>query len=415
MYGVLKNKNFARYFTSGVFANIGFMMQTVAASWLIYRLTGSTFYVGLLQFVKQLMAFLVSPAAGVFADFFDRKKIFMISASLLGLVSLLLGVLVINDAISVTWFLLIHVVIGCLTGIDHTIGNTLIKEIVGPGPHLVSAVAFGSMIFNLSRIIGPFLAGLLIPVYGEGIGYLALTAGSFISVIILSFVKIEKKEKPAKDQQEVRFNYFKSLREGVVYVWKTPYLNIIITFTTLLGLFGFPFAVLLPSFCKEYLGGGSDYFGFITTFMGMGALISALYLSRRKSAIGLERLILGAASSYATAIMVLSFTRHFWLSALCMMWIGMSQVLIFASANTVIQTVSDDKIHGRIMSLYITYFMGATTIGSFLVGYIAGVIGEAHTMLICGFGALLSALYYGLKLGKVIIGIHRKYKRLDLF
>jgi MFS family permease len=244
--------------------------------------------------------------------------------------------------------------------------------------------------FNGAKILGPFLGGLLIPLVGAAPCLFIYAAASGIMIIAIFLMK----NPVAHVNANSKGNFFKNLEEGFTYAFGYLPVKTMIILTASIGLIGFQYNILLPVFSKEVLAGGGDTLGFLTTAVGSGAFSGALFMTTRKNALGLDRIILTAIFIYTAGFLSLSLagTLHFAIASLYL--VGIGHALILSSSNSIIQTISDKNQLGRVLSFYVMTFMGATTVGSLIAGRIAEIIGPANTIQGLGYGSLIIALVY---------------------
>lgn len=377
-------------------SNTGNMIQTVAVSWLMYRLTDSSLMVGLLFFLKQLMMFIMSPIAGSLADSYKRRYILLATTITSGCLGVALGVFTLYEMITPILLLAYQTLDGLSMGVDMTTRQAFIKDMVRGKSFIANAIALNSLLFNIARITGPILAGFIIAYFpgylGEGICF-TFNGISFFSVTIaLLLMKGLRQE-----VSQIKFRLVENIRAGIRYTRKHERINDLIYFTAALGLFGFPITVLLPDFCSQILGGGAQELGSLTTSIGIGAVLGGIVLATRKNFDTYQLLVTTAPYLYGGAILSLFFVANFHVAAFLFFLVGFGQALIFASANSIIQLLADVKMVGRTVSLYIMLFMGATTIGSLLAGKLAELIGTGPTFFLCGLGCIFSVVFYFLK------------------
>lgn len=396
MIKALYFKNFRLFYAGFFMSNTGNMIQTVAVSWLMYRMTDSSLMVGLLFFLKQLMMFIMSPIAGSLADSYKRRHILLATTITSGLLGVGLGVLTLAELATPMLLLLYQTLDGISMGVDMTTRQAFIKDMVRGKSFIANAIALNSLLFNIARITGPILAGFIIAYFpgylGEGICF-TFNGLSFFSVTIaLLLMKGLRQE-----VNQLKLRLIENIRAGIRYTRKHERINDLIYFTAALGLFGFPITVLLPDFSSQILNGGAQELGSLTTTIGIGAVVGGIILATRKNFDTYQLLIITAPYIYGGAILSLYFISNFHVAAMLFFLVGLGQALIFASANSIIQLLADVSMVGRTVSLYIMLFMGATTVGSLLAGKLAELIGTGPTFFFCGVGCVLSVAGYTLK------------------
>jgi len=396
IFSAFGSRNYKIFTFGQVVSNIGFLMEYIAISWLVYRLTNSAVYVGVLFFISGTTVCLSSAFAGVLADRIQTYKIIYLINIVSAITSMTLG-LSVFFGISNIWFIfLTQVIAGLVRGIDGPIRSIYVKELIEKPEHLVNAITLNSSMFNLAKIIGPAIAAVLIPLIGEWI-CICINSLTYIAVIAaLSLMNHKEIIKLSRTE-----GIIKDLKEGFSYTFSYSPVRTTILFTSLIGLIGFSVNVILPVYTKQVLGGDANVLGFMTTYSGIGALSAALYLAARKNAYGLDFVMFWSSALYAICFIGLGFIHHFSVAAVVMVINGFGQVLIFASANSLLQTVSDHSKTGRVIGLYFLLFNIATTIGNLAYGKLTDLVGSSSSLIFMGAGSLLVSIVFGLQLKKV--------------
>jgi MFS family permease len=389
----LRHRNFRLFFIGQGISLIGTWMQQIAMSWLVYRLTGSAFLLGIVGFCSQIPTFLLSPFAGVVADRVRRRRLLLCTQTLSLLQAGILTVLVLTGVVRVWHIVSLSLVIGFVNSFDIPARHSFFVEMIENKEDLANAIALNSSMFNGARLIGPALAGALIAALGEGVCFL-LNSMSFLAVIIaLARMKLPP------GRREVPSNpLWHELREGFTYAYGFVPIRSILLLLALVSLTGLPYIVLMPVFAREILHGGAHTFGFLMAASGIGAFTSALYLASRKSVLGLGRIIAASTALFGIALVIFSLSRHLWLSLLMLLVTGFSVITLQASSNTILQTIVHEDKRGRIMSFYSMSFLGMATFGSLLAGTLAGRIGAPDTVLLSGIACLAISLFFACKL-----------------
>jgi MFS family permease len=391
IFSSLRSRNYRLYFTGQGISLIGTWMGNVALSWLVYRLTGSVFLLGLVGFTSQIPTFILAPITGVLTDRYSRHKIMLLAQLCYMLQALMMAMLVLFNLIEVWHIIALSIVFGIITAFDAPARHSLVIDLIDKPEDLGNAIALNSAIFNAARLIGPAIAGLTIAVVGEGICFL-LNSASFLAVIIaLLSLRI-----PVRLPVAGTTNLKESLAEGLKYTFRSVPIRTLLLILAVLSLVGFPFLVLLPAYAKEILHGGSDTLGFLMSALGAGALCGALYMARRKSVLGLGKIIAIYVVMMGLALVIVSLSEYMYLS-LGMFFIGgLSMIMSLASINTMLQTLADEDKRGRVMSFYSMALMGTTPIGNLLGGSVASGIGIPYTLLICGSITMISGILFQL-------------------
>jgi len=389
IFSSLRSRNYRRFFIGQGISLIGTWMQNIALSWLVYRLTGSVFLLGLIGFTSQIPSFILSPFAGVLTDRFNRHKMMLLAQVLFMLQSLIMALLVLFNLVAVWHIIVLSIVFGIISAFDAPARHSLVIDLIDKPEDLGNAIALNSAIFNAARLVGPSVAGIVIAIVGEGICFL-LNATSYIA-IIYALLKIKIHSKPSVMKTT---DLKESFMEGLRYTFRSVPIRTLLLLLAIMSLAGFPFIVLLPAYAKEILHGGSDTLGFLMSALGAGALIAALYMAGRKTVLGLGRLIAMYSVLMGLAIVAASFSRNIYLSLVPFFVGGLSMILSIASINTMVQTIADEDKRGRVMSFYSMALMGTLPFGNLLAGTIASAIGIPYALLIGGAITVLTGIWF---------------------
>lgn len=386
----LRHRNF-RLFTAGQSISlIGTWMQRVAVGWLVYRLTGSAFYLGLVGFLSQAPAFLLAPFAGALADRVNKHRL-VIATQLAGMVQAsLLAALVVSGRVEVWHILVLMTWQGAVVGFDTPARQSFLLDMVGDRADLPNAIALNSSMFNAARLVGPAIAGVGIGAAGVG-AVIVFDAVSYVAVLA-SLVMMRL---PARPRVHARARMLDHIREGFDYAFGfTPIRSILLMVATV-SLIAVPFTVLLPVVAIEVLDGGAETLGFLMSATGLGALGGALYLATRSTVRGLGRVIVAGAVLFGVGLIGVAFSRTLILSLALLMLAGFGMMTQMASSNTVLQTLVDDDKRGRVMSLYSMAFLGTAPLGSLLAGSIAARFGAPVVIGAGGAGCIIAAGVFG--------------------
>ena len=381
-------------------------MQSIAMGWLVYRITDSAFMLGFIGFVSQIPTFFISPFAGVMLDRWNKHKIIVITQTLAMLQALILAVLVLTHSVQIWQIIILNIFMGMINGFDIPARQSFVVEMIEDRGDLGNAIALNSSMFNAARLIGPSIAGIIIAVFGEGICFL-LNGLSYIAVIIsllamhINYVKHPYQEK----------HILKDLKAGFNYSWGFVPIRIILFMLALMSLVGMPYTVLMPVFAREILKGGPHTLGFLVGAIGVGALIGALYLASRKTVVGLSRIIASMAITFGVGLIIFSFSRNVPFSLFMLLITGVSMMIHNASCNTILQTVTDDNMRGRVMSYYTMAFMGTTPIGSLIIGSLASKFGAPASILFGGVLCIMGGIIFSTKLPLLKKLVHPVYAK----
>jgi MFS family permease len=396
LFRALRHRNYRLFYAGQGVSLIGTWMQQIAISWLVYRLTDSVFLLGIVAFAGQIPAFLLGPFAGVVSDRYHRHRVLLLTQGLSLLQASTLAALVLTDSVAIWHVLALSAFLGIINAFDIATRQAFVVELVEKREDLSNAIALNSSLFNLARLVGPSVAGIIIALVGEGMVFL-LNAVSYLAVIFsLTLIRLHGPA-PVREKRKVG----QVLQEGFRYAFGFPPIRAVILQVALVSFFGMPFSVLMPAFARDVLGGGANTLGFLMGASGVGALMGALYLASRQTVLGLGRVIIGATILFGAGLMAFAFSQILWLSLLLMLLSGIGMMVQMASNNTILQTIVDDDKRGRVMSFYSMAFMGMSPLGGLLAGAVAEQVGVTYTLFGCGFLVMLSALPFAWKLRRL--------------
>lgn len=393
LFRALRNKNYRLFFYGQSLSLVGTWIQQVALSWLIYSITNSPFLLGFVMFAGQLPTFLIAPFAGVLADKYDKHKIIIGTQVVSMLQAILLAIFVMTDHINVSVLIILNILLGIANSFDIPTRQSFVIQMIDNKEDLPNAIALNSAIVNGSRLIGPAIAGILVASLGEGICFL-INAISFVFVIIsLLLMKIEKEEKKEKAGDE-KVSIIKQLKEGFQYSFGFLPIRSVILLLAAVSLFGNPYLVLLPVFARDILSGNAATLGYLNSAVGIGALSGALYLASRKSTLGLGKIIATTTLIFAFTLISFSFSKTLTLSVIILLFCGFGMMMQTSGSNTILQTLSDDDMRGRVMSFYTVAFRGMAPFGSLWAGTFADNFGAPVTVLISGAVCLAAGILF---------------------
>jgi len=383
----LDNRNFALFFAGQGLSLCGTWMQSLAQSWLIYRLTGSPLLLGLVGFVSQVPVLGFGLLGGVLADRWPRHRLLLITQTLSLLQAMILAGLTLSGRITIGWIMGLAAVLGLINALDMPVRQSFIADLV-PRADLQSAIGLNSSAFNAARIIGPSVAGFLVAAVGEGVCFL-VNALSFLAVIgCLLAMEVPQKAKAAQAHAII------FLAEGLRYARSTPHVRAVLALIAVLSLTAMPYTVLLPVFAGNVLHTDANGLGWLMAATGMGALAGALRIARRGTIRGLGRLIAGATLLFGVSLLALAASTALWFSIPVLLAVGYGMITGMAGCNTLLQSLVPDHLRGRVMSLYTLFFLGMAPIGSLMAGALAAHLGTPLTIAAGGIGAILGAILF---------------------
>jgi len=345
-------------------------MQQVAQSWLVYRLTGSATLLGIVGFATQIPVFGLGPIAGVIIDRYSPHRVTVLTQSAALVQALLLSLLTLMGWVQPAHIILLGFVLGIVNAFDMPARQALVNQMVD-AKDLSNAVALNSSMINAARIVGPGLAGIVVARVGEGACF-TINAVSYLAVIMaLLAMKLPKKS----DESARQFSIAHSLVEGLRYTLATVPIRDVLLLLGLVGFMGMPYMTLMPVFAAEIHKSGADALGLMLGAVGFGALIGALFLAQRATVLGLGRIIVVATLGFGLGLIVFTVSRVFWLSLVILMGVGFGWMVLIAASNTALQTLADNEMRGRVMSLFSMMLVGMAPFGSLLAGWLADRVG----------------------------------------
>jgi MFS family permease len=405
----LRHRNFRLFFGGQSISLIGTWMTRIATSWLVYRLTKSPLLLGTVGFAGQIPTFLLAPLAGVIVDRMDRRTLLVWTQSLAMVQSLVLAWLTLTHRITIAEILALSVMQGLVNAFDMPGRQSFMVKMVEDKADLSNAIAINSSMVNVARLIGPSLAGMLIAATNEG--WCFLTDGVSYIAVIASLLMMRL---PAAEKERATTTMLAQLREGWSYVASSAPIRTILSLFALLSLMGWPFMVLMPIFAAQVLGGGPHTLGFLMGAVGVGSLVSALALVMRRSVRGLTRVIPVAAAVFGVGLICFGLSNTLWLSMLMMLVTGFGMMQGLTASNTILQTLVDEKMRGRVMSYYTMAFVGMAPFGSLLAGAMAHAIGAQRTVIVSGVACIVGSLWFWTRLKGIRKHMRPIYERLGI-
>src|SRR5437588_2419196 len=375
----LRHRNFRLFWFGQMISLMGTWMQTIGQAWLVLQLTHSAWLLGIVGALQFLPVMLLSLFGGVLADRLPKRTVLLFTQSFAMLQAAVLWTLVATGEVRLWQVLVLATLLGLTNAIDMPTRQAFVVEMVGR-EDLPNAIALNSSLFNLARIVGPGIGGLIIAWAGVAPLFL-LNAISFIPVIIgLALIDLRglyaRKEHivGGKGASAPRQSTMQSLREGLAYVAHTPSIFLIITVIGIVSLFGINFNVVLPLFATNVLNVGAEGFGFLSSALGFGALLSALWIAWGNKKPRIKQVLWGA-TFFCVLEAFFAVSPWYPISLVLIASVGFTQIMFSATANTVLQTVTPDYLRGRVMSVYMVIFAGSIPLGNLFTGGLAHLFG----------------------------------------
>ena len=378
----LRHRNFRLYFVGHAISTLGTWVQMVALSWLVYRLTDSAALLGITTCASLLPQLFVGPIAGAWIDRHDKRRLLILTQSLLGLQALLLALLTYSGHIGANLIVLMSFVLGVLNAVDTPLRQSLLSRFVDDVDDLPNALALNASLFPCSRFVGPPLAGLLLGMTGEAVCF-ALNALSYGALITgLLAVRMSAGVRANGSMRSV-------FREGLTYALQTPSVRGLILGVLIVNITASSYAVLLPVFARDIFAGDARTLGWLWGAAGFGSLLSTLLLAAHRSAEQLQRLIIATAGASAVALLVFAASTQLALSLAAMAVLGFGVTINNVGTNILLQSQAPEVLRGRVVSLYTSTRFGFDAIGGLLAGLLAARFGGPWAMQIAGALLLL--------------------------
>jgi MFS family permease len=388
-FNAFKSRNYRLYFAGQSISLVGTWMQKTAVSWVIYSLTHSEFMLGLTLFASLFPSFLFSFLGGVTADRYNRYRLLLATQAASMIQALLLTALIFWGHYVVWEIIALSAVLGLINAFDVPARQSLVYKMVDNKADLPNALALNSSMVNLSRLIGPGIAGLVLEKFGDTVCFGA-NAVSFIAVIgSLLMMKLPKLETKQHDK-----NIFSELKEGFVYISDTPSIKSILIMLATISLLVLPFSTLIPVYAKDIFKGTASTFGVLDSVIGLGAFSGAIFLASLKPGRNLKKILAINTLVFGAGLVIFSHMPSYPLALLFAAVTGFGMMSQITISNTLIQTTVSPDMRGRVISFYAMAFFGMQPLGGLLVGSVSQWIGTADTVMLEGIVALIIGILH---------------------
>ena len=381
MFRALSVRNYRLYFTGQVLSNTGTWMQRVAQDWLVLDLSGTSgVALGITTGLQFLPYLLFSLWGGTLADRFDRRRLIVWTQSAMGLLALVLGAVTLMGSATVHLVYVFAFLLGCASAVDNPARQAFVNEIVGPDD-LHNAIALNSASFNLARLGGPALAGVMVAVLGSGWVFI-LNAASF-GVTILALLLMRAREL----FPQIRRSGAVKLVAGLRYVRVRRELILVLSLAFGVATFGLNYQITMALMARQQFSLGAEAFGLMSTALALGALAGSL-LSARRTSIPL-RLVLASAVAFGAVEIIVGVSPTYWSMLLVLPFAGILAMTFTTSAQSFLQTHSEDWVRGRVMGIFTLVFFGGTPIGAPVIGWAADRFGPRSGLVGGGLGTVV--------------------------
>jgi MFS family permease len=381
----LRSYNFRLYWCGQLISQAGTWMQTVAQSWLVLQLTGSPFALGTVSALQFLPVLCVSLFAGVVVDRLPKHRLLLATQSTALVQAAVLAALTASGRIQLWQIYVLAAILGLVNAFDQPTRQSFVMELVGRG-NVVNAVALNSAQFNLARLIGPAIGGILIATWGVAICF-SINAASFVAVLA-SLLLLHPSEFHSLPARAAGKRVLAEIGAGIRFLWTTPELMVVVIVVAGIGCFGYNLNTVIPLIAEFSLHTGADGFGLLVTAVGIGSLVAALGVATR-SRVGKRTVLIGG-GAFGAIYMAVGFVPWFGAAMALLAVLGFASLVFSSASNSTLQLGSPDYLRGRVMSVYTLLVMGSTPIGALITGWLAETAGVRATVAVEAGVCLLS-------------------------
>ena len=404
-----RHRDYRLYFAGQGTSQTGTWLQLIATSWLVYELSGSAFLLGLAAFAQQIPMLLLSPFAGVWVDRMRKRKVLLFTQNAALAQSLVMLALVASGNVQAWHLIAANLVLGIINAFDSPARQAQLVELVGGREDLPNAIAYSSVLMNGARFIGPMIGGAVIGAFGVVWGF-ALNC-MLRGAVILAYLLIRAAPRATGIGRE---GLLHELAAGFRYVFGFLPTRSAILLLAAVSFSVQPYQSLAPYFARDVFHGDSTTLGYLVGAGGLGAVIGTVYLAMRPTVRGLLTLIPSAAAASGAALIGFSYCTSLWIALPLLVVVGMGSMLTASSTNTVIQTIVEDHMRARVVSIYMMAFLGVSPLGALAAGSLAEVIGAQSALAFGGALALIAAISYWTQLDGIRGAIRPVYERLGI-
>jgi MFS family permease len=392
MFRSIENRNYRLYFVGQTVSLLGSWLQSVARTWLVYRLTGSSLDLGAVVFIGQAPLLFLSPIGGLLADRYPRRWLVVGTQVSLMLLAFILAALTLRGHVQLWSILLLTGVQGIVNAVDVPARQSLVSAIVD-SDDLLNAVALNSTAFSNASSVAPIVAGFLVATIGEGWCF-ALNGMTYLAVIggLLAMHLEEIRMGSATQSMTSR------VREGFRFAHNSAPIHRILLVSAMVSLLGAPFTVLMPIFADQVLHAGARGLGLLMSAIGLGSLTGSLLLASRRGLTGLGHWIVWSASGLGAALILFSLSRSFAASLLILAPAGFCLFYQTTSANALVQAMSPEAMRGRTIGILSMLILGVAPFGALLAGFLAQRLGAPLTVAASGLACALGSLAFSFRL-----------------
>ncbi|MGN6568708.1 MAG: MFS transporter [Flavipsychrobacter sp.] len=387
-FRAFRSLNYSLYFFGRGVSQFGTWMQRTAVVWVVYSMTHSPLLLGLTIFAEQFPSFLLSIPGGVAADRYDRYKIIKITQVASIIQSVALALVILGHA-PVWAILALSVLLGVINAFDVPARQSMIHEVVADPADLPNALSLTTAMASLAQLLGPALAGIVLNAFGAAVCFF-INAASFGGVILSLLLMKLPEHKPKANKKRVLAEFV----EGFTYLRASSNLSFIILFLCFTCFLVLPYNTVLPVFAKEIFKGNASTFGYISSFIGVGAVSGTIFLASRKPGVQLRRVLFVATLLLGVGLICFSLIKSFPIAMVFAVLIGYGAISQFAVSNIIVQSESAPEMRGRTIGVLLMAMFGMVPLGSLVAGAISERIGAPTTVLCQGIVAIIVTLSF---------------------
>lgn len=404
-----RHRDYRLWYVGQGISQTGTWLQLIATSWLVYDLSHSAFMLGIAAFAQHIPMLLLAPFAGVWVDRMKKRRVMMVTSTVALAQSLVMLALILLGHIEPWHLVLSNLALGLVNAFDSPARQAQLVELVGGKEDLPNAIAFSSMLMNGARFVGPMIGGWVIAAFGVawGFGLNCLLRGA----VMLALWLIRAPSRPTEKGGE---GLFTQLAEGVRYAYGFLPTRAALLLLSAVSFGAQPYQSLAPYFARDIYHGGSDVLGYLIGAGGLGALSGMAFLAVRPSVRGLLSQIPFTAAVSGAALIVFAYSTTLWLGLPMLFFVGMGSMITASSTNTILQTIVEDRMRARVISLYMMSFLGVLPLGALVSGIVAEHLGPPAALALGGALVLVAALAYWTRLDRIRVAIRPVYEKLGI-
>ncbi len=399
------SRNYLIYFCAQVVSQTGLWMQRVAMGWLVYRLTNSTWTLGVIDFLAAIPTVLLLPVTGYLLPRWDLRRVLVVTQAMLMVFAAVIGTLTLTGHVTYGWLACIALCMGVTNAFDMPVRQSFVVYLIDNKEDVSNALALNSSLFNVARLIGPSVAGMTIHRVGEGICFLLNSVAYSSTIFAVKTMKITRSTVASVG----RGGGFKQIFSAFRLLRDFPPFAHILGIVLVTGIFGVPYLALMPAMARTVLRGSSETMGVLLMCVGIGALTGSLLMAARKSPVGLDRWASRLSVLFGVAVSLFALSRVAWLSMVLLVPVGFFMVTGLIACNTFLQTLVDNENRSALMSLYVAAMTGIAPVGSILVGWLGEIIGTSAALGLSGIVCAATTAFFAWRLQKYRHLIHKTF------